>query len=420
MQRLSGYGLTITPDSKIHFKFVEGGILYDLNTVITNEVWLHITAIFDAGLANNARPARAFLFSCQGTGDLPVLADFFEFPYSSDPRSIQFDEHNDLLLGKLQPIYSASYYFSGYIDELRLWSLSLAARYPPSTLAVSDIRNTIYRTYYPDASQLISQEIVGYMPMNAVNCSGTLCLNPLGTQQWVVTNGKILPYLSRVPDLFNDVGYCSKLQWPTCCQTPTVPNCCTLTAAEIAQLNIARTYCMQSVKASTYCWDDTNKLVVECSAAYPNVIQFYGPFIPNGPSCLEYNAQNQVILDTCQAERAEQIWMPEPNILVNQPGTISTNGALWCLGLSSAFNNLNSSNVEFRGQGLYVQECNIANPQAHQLWTVDFSSLQLHHAQSGLCVEYSNTNDGSLPFLIDCIQPIPPDDRQEIDRLSFK
>ena len=417
-QRRSGYGMTITSDSKLHFKFVEGGILYDLSTPISVNTWVHITAIFDSGIANKVRPARAFLLSCQGTGDLPSLADFFEFPLSNDPRSIQFDEHNDLLLGKLQPLYSSDYYFCGYLDELRFWSLSMASRYPPIDLVISDVRATIYRTYYPDSSQLQSQGIVAYLPMNAVNCTGTLCQNSLGTQQWVVTNGKILPYMSRVPNLLGDVGYCSKLQWPDCCQNPRIPSCCPLTSAQITQLSSARTYCMQSVQASRYCWDDTKKLVVTCSALTPNVVQFYGPFIPNGPSCLQYNSQNQVTLGTCQAGRQEQIWMPEPKILLNQPGTISTNGALQCLGLSSAFNSLNSSGVQLRGQGLYVQICDIAHPLPHQLWTVDFSSLQLHHVQSGLCVEYSDTSEGSIPFLLDCTDPIPPSRQGPMDRFA--
>eukprot|EP00291_Cryptomonas_curvata_P011377 CAMPEP_0172203952 /NCGR_PEP_ID=MMETSP1050-20130122/31614_1 /TAXON_ID=233186 /ORGANISM="Cryptomonas curvata, Strain CCAP979/52" /LENGTH=843 /DNA_ID=CAMNT_0012882313 /DNA_START=725 /DNA_END=3253 /DNA_ORIENTATION=+ len=284
----------------------------------------------------------------------------------------------------------------------------MAIRYPQLDLVIRDIRDTIYRTYFPDASQLQNQGMVGYLPMNAVNCSGTVCQSSLGTQQWVVTNGKILPHLSRVPSLMSDIGFCSKLQWSDCCSSSPVESCCTLSAAQISEVSSARTYCMESVKSSNYCWDDRSKMVATCSAAVPNPIQFYGPFVPNGPSCLQYNDLNQVYLGICQSGRQEQIWMPEPKILINQPGTISTQGALWCLGLSSAFNSFNFSNVQLRGQGLYIQICNIANPLSHQLWTVDFSSLQLHHVVSGLCVAYSDTREGSIPFLLDCTESIPP------------
>ena len=121
------------------------------------------------------------MFTCQGTGDLPVLADFFESPWSNDLRRVQFDEHNNPLLGNLRPLYSQDFYLCGYIDELRFWSLLMAIRYPQVDLVIGDIRYTVYRTYFPDANQLQSQGMVGYFPMNAVNCSGNVCQSSLST-----------------------------------------------------------------------------------------------------------------------------------------------------------------------------------------------------------------------------------------------
>jgi hypothetical protein len=240
----------------------------------------------------------------------------------------------------------------------------------------------------------------------------------IATQQWVVTNGKILPHLSRVPSLMGDIGFCSKLQWSDCCSTSPTQSCCTLSAAQISEVSSARTYCMESVKSSNYCWDDRSKMVASCSASVPNPIQFYGPVVPNGPSCLQYYSLNQVNLGICQSGRQEQIWTPESTVLINRPGTISTKGALWCLGLSTAFNAFNFSNVQvqLRGQGLYFQIRKIANPLSHQLWTDDFSSLQLRHVVSGLCVAYSDTREGSIPFLLDCMESIPPNRESAVER----
>ena len=74
LRKLSGYALTVTSDSTLHFKLVEGGALYDLTAPVTVDRWVHVTAVFDVGLAGYAKPASIMLFSCQGTGALAARA----------------------------------------------------------------------------------------------------------------------------------------------------------------------------------------------------------------------------------------------------------------------------------------------------------------------------------------------------------
>lgn len=117
-QLRAGYGITITSDSVLHFYSTVGIVTSNIQLEVNINEWLHVTIWYDADLV------EARLYTSPGDGRPPSLSgrSVASRYLSETPKSVNFDIHNDLILGKFQPIYDRESYYSGYIDELRFWS----------------------------------------------------------------------------------------------------------------------------------------------------------------------------------------------------------------------------------------------------------------------------------------------------------
>lgn len=169
----AGYGLTITADATVHWYVTVGAETADVQYQVLVNSWTHLTATY------NYNTATIELYVSLGTGSglIKVGSHFFRLGSGgTPPAAVQFNTHNDLLMGKLQPLFDQDYYYSGYLEEVRFWNKAL-------TLAEMD--QTLYRTYYPSGSSLRAQGIVGYFAMNSVVCTEQLCGDVASLQQWI-------------------------------------------------------------------------------------------------------------------------------------------------------------------------------------------------------------------------------------------
>lgn len=380
-QLRAGYGLTITSDSVLHFYLTVGIVTSNLELEVNTNEWIHVTMWYDADLV------EARLYTSPGDGSPPTLTGKAQATQYLDevPKGVNFDIHNDLLLGKFQPIYDREYYYSGYVDELRFWS---------KALTVPEMTDAIYRAYAPDTVSLIGLGIQGYWPMDAVMCSDALCNGVAAFQQWIHVGGisrytaSLVLYASP-PDLASTVDDCR------------------------GEINSANSQsCLCNEFESDFCWNNVKDIPSYCSncaLGACHLMKCYGPF--GAPKCLSVMSSSST-LNNSQTYEVEITACIDGDGL--QKWTKSAEGEYGMVQLAShTLLCLTTRTVEpFRGSLPMLSPCIFdvemdaqgnPIPEAHQAWQVDPTFLKLKNKLTGYCLTAGSTDNSAQPYLVDCI-----------------
>jgi len=395
----AGWGLTLTSDSMLHYILTVEVITVSLDIEIEVEEWIHLTLQYDH------KAVRASMWLSKGDGNGPQLVAQHQFQYEI-PKPVNYFIHNDLVLGLFQPLYDPSFYYSGYIDELRFWS---------RTMDLAEMTDSIYRGYRPNSEYLQEIGMLGYYPMNAVKCTDDLCSGVVAMQQWIHSgrDSRFTSSLVLYASPFDESDAVAGLD------------------CRFSDLTGSNQACICHEFSADYCWDEVDQEPVYCntcelnedetlldmSASPPTMKQYvschkvacYGPF--GAPKCLQPILTNgtevdeavkyELEINTCIDGNDVQKWTK------GQPGTfyqlMCAANARMCL-----------STVKkgpFRGTPVTLEICTFQTdetgaslpPPSYQAWQVDSHSLSLRNQLSGFCLSSSVLDNGAQPYLIDCV-----------------
>ena len=363
------------------------------------EEWAHLTLQYDH------EAVKASMWLSYGDGYEPKLVAQHQFQYEI-PKPVNFWIHNDLILGLFQPLYDPSYYYSGYVDELRFWS---------RTMGLAEMTSSIYRGYTPNSEYLQEIGMLGYYPMNAVKCTDDLCNGVVAMQQWIHT-GRDSRFTSALVLYASPFDESDAVKGLDC---------------RFSDLTLSNQACICHEFAADYCWDEVNEEPIYCnkcelntddtlmdlSQSPPVVKQYatchkvacYGPF--GAPKCLQPVLLNgtevltdtvyELEINTCIDGNDVQKWTK------GQPGTyyqlMSAGNARMCLSTQKK--------GPFRGTPVTLELCTFNTdeigtslpPPAFQAWQVDSHTLSLRNQLSGFCLSSSVLDNGAMPYLIDCV-----------------
>ena len=398
----AGYGLTVTADALLHFQLTVDVITASLDYEIEVEKWMHLTLQYDH------MKVEATMWISFGDGNAPILAASHKFNYDG-PKSVNYYIHNDMLLGLFQPLLPLDnpplFYYSGYIEELRFWS---------RTIGFAEMTDSLYRGYKPVQEDLQKLGMLGYYPMNAVQCTDELCGGVVGMQQWIhvgrssaLTSALVL-YASPIDQSQSLAGLdCRRGDQPD-------PQATKLCICHEFSAN----YCWDEIEGKpTYCnlcgtnLDSTILDGLNAEKEFTNCIRVacYGPY--GAPKCLQpvlVNGGNpvatnryEVEINTCIEGNDVQKWTK------GMPGTyyqlMSAANAIMCLSTQKT--------KPFRGSAVFLEACTFEQdasgttlpPPEFQAWKVDENSLSLKNKLTGFCVSSSALDNGAIPYLIDCV-----------------
>ena len=399
----AGYGLTLTSDSILHFTLTVQTLTATLDHEIAVEEWVHVTLQYDH------EEVKASMWYSPGDGKAPKLAATNQFEYDG-PKSVNYYIHNDLLIGLFQPLYDSSYYYSGYIDELRFWR---------RTMDLAEMTDSIYRGYRPDPEYLFDIGMAGYYPMNAVQCTPELCGRVVGMQQWVHV-GRNSRFTSSL------VLYSSPLD-----STDLGADCRSSETAD-------RSACICHEFPAEYCWNKAAETPVYCNTCTENndenkrsgwgdekapyedchPVACYGPYgapkclqpvLNEGNSTLDTKVVYEIQIDSCIDQNDVQKWTK------GYPDTyyqiMNAQQPDMCLTVQQE--------GPWRGTAVTLQVCTFdmngtevsQRAPSYQAWQVDSHTLSLKNELSGFCLSASLIENGAIPYLIDCVT---------LDILNFK
>lgn len=370
----SGYGVTITSDTIAHFFLTVQRQTRSLNLQLELNKWVHLTAWYDS------TTATARLYFSEGTGLPPTVADSHTYP-GIPPFGVDYFDHNDLLLGKLQPLFGEDYYYSGYLDELRFWSRALS---------LDEITDAVYRVYAPFSVQLNSIGLVGYWPMNAVKCTEELCGLVIALQQWIFISGIVETRFTS-----------SLVLYASPRATPTIVADCR------SEQNAGQDAdCLCAEFQADYCWDPIAQSIAECSTCPGcEFVRCYGPF--SSARCLEVRIPG-TLAQMSLAEKYPLEIQPcgDENPFQKFTKTAAGFGRLQ-VSASPLFCIATVTEGPFRGSAPIVEACIFQNgntaPIPSQAWAIDPSGLKARNELTGMCLTASSLLSGSTPYMVDCI-----------------
>ncbi len=408
----AGYGLTLTSDSMLHYVLTIDVITMSLDLEVEVDKWVHLTLQYDA------MRVEASIWRSFGDGKAPTLVAQNQLEYTG-PKSVNYWIHNDMLLGLFQPLYDPSYYYSGYIDELRFWS---------RTMDVAEMTDSLYRGYKANSDYLQDLGMLGYYPMNAVQCTDSLCSGVVGMQQWIHT-GRDSRFTSAL------VLFASPRDQ----------------SAGVADLDCRfddvkgeNPACICHEFTADYCWNEIEGKPVKCSSCETNQdptllvlksghpdngqmrefkdcirVACYGPY--GAPKCLQPLLLNttivqtdkkyEMVIDTCIDGNSVQKWTKGPAEtyypLINAKPALNPDTGI----LNTIMCLSTQRQGPFRGSPVFMELCAFEvgpngeglPPPAYQAWNVDSNTLSLRSQLTGFCIAASTLENGAQPYLIDCI-----------------
>jgi hypothetical protein len=204
LSRYSGFGIVVSGSDrkgKVIFRATQGTNQISLIARIIEDTWYHVAAVFSTGdlgcVGLTCTPARMQLYLDA------VLVDDFVF---KQPGAVTFWPANDLTMGVHTPIpeksLADSFYFSGALDEVRMWRRALSAPeirfYKHATIAMADTLDLGVEAYFPLNSAVCTPEvcrasaqqwnptddgafILDSSPSNSPKCLGVMFLNEQNT-----------------------------------------------------------------------------------------------------------------------------------------------------------------------------------------------------------------------------------------------
>ena len=400
----AGYGLTLTSDSTVHFVLTVDVVTVSLDYEVEVEEWVHLTLQYDH------MNVQASMWRSFGDGFAPILVAQNQIPYTG-PKSVNYWIHNDLLLGLFQPLYDPPFYYSGYIDELRFWS---------RTMDLDEMTDALYRGYRPFSDYLQDLGMLGYYPMNAVQCTDDLCSGVVGMQQWIHT-GRDSRFTSSLVLYASPRDQSEGLADLDC---------------RFNEVTGENPECICHEFSADYCWDEIKGEPVYCSTCEINLdptlinqkaglpidqfgqmkeftscirVSCYGPF--GAPKCLqpmilngtsiETNVRYEMEINTCIDGNDVQKWTKGTPATFYQ--LMNAENTIMCLSVQKK--------GPYRGTPVFLELCTFEQdesgaslpPPQYQAWQVDSNTLSLKNQLSGFCISASSLQNGAQPYLIDCV-----------------
>jgi hypothetical protein len=383
----AGYGLTINSESKVAWIVTVGAETGTVTQTVVVNSWTHITAIYDAS------DVTMRLYYSLGLGDGSIFTGSYTFD-QAPPYPVNYNIHNDLMMGKFQPLYDTEYYYSGYMDEVKFWSKALTRQ---------QMDQSLYRTYLPDSDLLLGTGISGYWPMNSVVCTERLCENVASLQQWIHAGGSGR-FTSSLVLKASPLDLSESVRGIDC---------------RVQASNASHPSCICSEFESIYCWNAVRKVPVMCTAC-PTCpkIQCYGPY--GAPKCLTVQGgvqtvngrvlESMVELAACIDGSTSQKWTKYSTATGQlQVADFPT----MCLATEPQ--------GPYRGSSLHIEACvfEAGLIPARQLWMLDSTALSLKNPGSGMCLTSSAAYNGALPYLVDCVEIAPPDSLTPLQGFVF-
>lgn len=394
----AGWGLTLTSDSLVHFIMTIDVITASLDYEIEIEKWVQLTLQYDH------MQVKASMWSSFGDGNAPILVASNQFNYNG-PKSVNYYIHNDLLLGLFQPLYDPSFYYSGYIEELRFWS---------RTMDVAEMTDSLYRGYAPISDYLQGIGMQGYYPMNSVTCTDDLCSGVVGMQQWVHV-GRDSRFTSALVLYASPFDYSDAVADLDCRYD------------EVSGQN--KMACLCHEFSADFCWNRVEKKPVYCNTCARNsdplvvdylnkmaeyvdchTVSCYGPF--GAPKCLQpvlvngttpqQNMKYEIEINTCIDGNDVQKWTKGPVGTYYQ--LMSAANQRMCLSTQTT--------GPFRGSPVFLEICTfqqdanggVMPAPEYQSWAVEPHTLSLKNKLTGFCISSSSLENAAMPYLIDCVE----------------